>query len=740
MSFSFEGELNPQQLRVATDTDTAMLVLAGAGSGKTKSIIYRCAYLLKVKNIAPWNLMVVTFTNKAARELQERLEGLLNFPVRTLWVGTFHSVCSRILRIEHAHLPFNSNFSIYDTDDQKSLVKKIYKEHGYDPKKLPINYVLGKIGKYKTRLLFPEDVIHGQANLPKEQWSSSVADADQHTDQIIRIYTLYQQSLLVNQALDFDDILLWTAHLLRTNEAVRQKYQHQFQYVMIDEYQDTNHAQFEIVHQIAREHQRVCVVGDDDQAIYSFRGATIRNILEFERDYANVCSIRLEQNYRSTSRILQLANAIIKNNRRRHTKDLWSDLGEGEAPILNIYTDENDEASRVSRRILELQRKGLSLNQMAVLYRTNAQSRVFEYAFIQHKIPHSIVGSLHFYQRTEIRDLLAYLAAISNPSDTQSLLRIINEPPRGIGQTTISRLIAYANKNRISLDRSIQNVHSNAELNQSAKTKVSDFHEKLLAWREASKSESVLELVKSIMEDLNLVEQYRKGKDPKEIARAENLIEFVSSVSEFTERYLVDHTRAPLLADFLPYVALQTDMDLVAEGAESVRLMTMHNAKGLEFECVFIVGLEDGLLPHKMCMGNRTEIEEERRLLYVGVTRAKRVLQLSYARTRRLYDTFNHNQPSMFLQEIDSSLFDNPQDKAAFAQAPSSKPKRKADFTEKDKSYRVGQQIWHEEYGQGVILSVDGVGSDARLTISFLKGKLAKIIGTFVKTEPFDSM
>lgn len=738
MDFTFEGELNPQQLRVATDTDNPLLVLAGAGSGKTKSIIYRCAYLLKIKGVAPWNILVVTFTNKAARELQERLEVLLNFPVRTLWVGTFHSVCSRILRIEHLHLPFNSNFSIYDDDDQKSLLKKIYKDQGYDPKKLPINYVLGKIGRYKNRLLFPEDVIHSTANLPKEQRKDAIEDTDQHTGQIIRLYTLYQQALLLNNALDFDDILLWTAHLLRTNDAVRQKYQHLYQYVMIDEYQDTNHAQFEIIYQIAREHQRVCVVGDDDQAIYSFRGATIRNILEFERDYKDVRSIRLEQNYRSTMSILRLANAVIKQNRRRHSKDLWSELGEGEAPVLNIYENENDEAGRVAQRVLELQRKGMSLNQMAILYRTNAQSRVFEYAFMQHKIPHVIVGSLHFYQRKEIRDLLAYLAAISNPSDAESLLRIINEPPRGIGQTTVSRLISYAGKNRISFDLSLQNVQAHAELNQSAKKKVSEFYDKLCAWREAAKTQSVLELVKSILDELKLVQLYRMGKDPKEIARAENLIEFVSSVSEFVERFQVDHARAPLLDDFLPHVALQTDMDLVAEGSESVRLMTLHNAKGLEFECVFIAGLEDGLLPHKMCMGSRSEIEEERRLFYVGVTRAKRVLQLSYARSRRIYDTFNHNNPSMFLQQLDAALFDNPQDKAAFATGPRSKPKHKAAFTEKDKSYRVGQKVWHEEYGQGVILGVDGPGPDARLTISFVKGKLAKIIGTFVKTEPFD--
>jgi DNA helicase-2/ATP-dependent DNA helicase PcrA len=477
-------------------------------------------------------------------------------------------------------------------------------------------------------------------------------------------------------------------------------------------------------------------VGDDDQAIYSFRGATIRNILEFERDYSDVKAIRLEQNYRSTMSILNLANAIIRNNRTRHRKDLWSENGTGSRPELNVFLNESDEADKVAQRVLELNSKGVSLNQIAVLYRTNAQSRVFEYSFMQGKIPHTIVGSLHFYQRKEIRDLIAYLSAISNPSDSESLLRIINEPPRGIGSTSVTRLLTYAGKTRITLWQALQNVHGIEELNHSSKTRIAEFASKLESWRLAAGKAPVLEVVKDIMDYIDLIAQYRNSKDPKDVSRAENLIEFVGSVSEFSERWREEHEQPALLSDFLPYVALQTDMDRVKEGMESVRLMTLHNAKGLEFDCVFITGLEDELLPHRMSMNSREETEEERRLFYVGVTRARHTLLLSYARSRRIYDTFYFPRPSMFVQELDPLLFAGAPDQADLSPAPKPRSKKRHFITESDKQYRIGQRVYHAEHGQGVILSVDGTGSDARLTISFISGKLAKIIGTFVSTEP----
>ncbi|HOR02413.1 MAG TPA: UvrD-helicase domain-containing protein [Candidatus Syntrophosphaera sp.] len=731
MCADFSKELNPQQLAVVTDNEGPLLVLAGAGSGKTRSIIYRCAWLLKEKQVPPWNILVVTFTNKAARELQERLQNLLGFPVRSLWVGTFHHVCSRILRSEAASLPFGSNFSIYDQDDQASLLKKIYKEHNLDRQKFPIQRVLTRIGRYKNRLLLPEDLSSTHAvDSRGNRWQ------DDFENGVLRIYGLYQQKLLLNQALDFDDILLYTAKLLQDNSAVRAKYGQMFRYVMIDEYQDTNQAQFEIVYQIAKDHQRVCVVGDDDQAIYSFRGATIRNILEFEQDYSNVRSIRLEQNYRSTTGILDLANAIIRHNRRRHRKDLWSDLGKGEKPQLLNHQNETEEANQTAKMVVRLHAEGVPYGQIAVLYRTNAQSRVFEYAFLQEEIPHAIVGSLHFYQRKEIRDLLAYLAVLSNPSDAESLLRIINEPPRGIGQTTVNRLLAHAAKTRGTLYQALQNSASIEEIGPSLKKKLVEFSEKLDDWRKLAREAPVLDLVKELMDYLDLVNLYKQSKDPKDISRVENLIEFVGSVSEFSERWAEEHDTPPRLDDFLPFVALQTDMDRMDSGADSVRLMTLHNAKGLEFGCVFIVGLEDELLPHRMSLDSHEAIEEERRLFYVGVTRAKTRLFLSYAKCRRLYDTFYYTKPSQFLQELDESLFTGSNDQTDFTPAPRHRPKTRHRITEKDKQFRIGQQVWHSEYGKGMVLSVDGIGSSARLTVSFVSGKLAKIIGTFVSTEP----
>lgn len=718
----FARELNDRQLEVVSDTEHPILVLAGAGSGKTRSIIYRAAYLIKEKQVPPWKLLMVTFTNKAARELQDRLEKLLGIPMRTLWVGTFHSLCSRILRFESMHLPFNSNYSIYDEDAQKSLLKKLYKEHGFDAEKLKINRVLSKIGSYKNRLLLPEDLL---ANYPED---------DKELGSILNIYRLYQQQLLLNQALDFDDILLYTARLLQSNEAVREKYRSQFQYIMIDEYQDTNAAQFEIIHQLASGHQRVCVVGDDDQAIYSFRGASLRNILEFERDYTEVRSIRLEQNYRSTGNILALANAVIKHNRRRHLKELWSELPPGDKPRLRTYNNEIDEANRVVEEVKALHKKGLPYQQIAVLYRTNAQSRVFESSLMQARIPYSIVGGQHFYQRKEIKDLLGYLATLCNSSDNESLLRIVNEPPRGIGQTSVNRLISYAAKTRISIFSALQNAEAIEELGSGAKKRIGEFTQQLNAWKTMAQHSPALEVVKTIIEELGLISQYRKSSDPREIARAENLIEFVSSVSEFSEKFLRDNDRQPMVEDFLPFVALQTDMDMVKEEADSLRLMTLHNAKGLEFEAVFIVGLEEELLPHRMSMDSREEIEEERRLFYVGITRAKRILQLSNASSRRLYDTFYFTKPSQFIGELDASLFDQPEGDPGIAKAPQRARKPQKVIKESQKHYRIGQKVFHDEYGLGVILSVDGEGEDARLTISFA-GKLAKIMGSYVKAE-----
>ena len=727
MHKDFSQELNEQQLKVVVETERPLLVLAGAGSGKTRSLIYRCAWLIKEKKVSPQNILMVTFTNKAAKELQERLQNILGFSVRYLWVGTFHHICTQILRNEITFLPFNRNFTIYDEDDQLSLLKKIYKEHNLDRERFPLKTVLNRISTYKNRLLLPEDLNEYNLEISMETYTF---------DRMVpKIYTYYQQNLLLNNALDFDDLLLYTAKLLQNNELVRKKYQQQFQYVMIDEYQDTNYAQFEIVHQIAAEHQRICVVGDDDQAIYSFRGATIRNILEFEKDYINAITIRLEQNYRSTSHILELANAIILNNRHRHNKTLWSKLGEGYKPGLFVYNDDMEEANKTADLILQLHQEGIPFREMAVLYRTNAQSRIFEYTCLQHNIPYTIVGSVHFYQRKEIRDLLAYLNVLANPSDTNSLLRIINEPPRGIGPISISRLVEYASHTHISLYQALQNVQAVQTIQSGIRQKIAEFAEKLEDWHIKAQSTPVLDLVKEVIDSLDLINHYKKSQDPADISRVENLIEFVSSVSEFSERWIEEYDKSPLLVDFLPFVALQTDIDRVNETADTVYLMTLHNAKGLEFECVFLTGLEQELLPHLRSMNSKYSIEEERRLLYVGVTRAKSRLFLSYARCRRKYDSFYFTEPSIFLQELDPNLFGGYNDAVTFNHTPAKKVSTKPKSLINNQFY-IGQKVWHSEYGQGLVLNVDGTGPEARLTISFSSGKLAKIIASYVSPEP----
>lgn len=729
MKIDFQAELNPEQLKVASYTQSPLLVLAGAGSGKTRSIIYRCAYLIQHMGIKPWNILVVTFTNKAANELKQRLESLLKISVSSLWVGTFHSLCLRILRMENEHLPLKPNFSIYDTDAQKSLLKKILKEQGIDSQKVPINRVMSRISRHKNRLQMPQDLPEGYYEQASDPFNKAFH----------KVYTLYQQALLFNQAMDFDDILYYTAKLFQDHPEVRAKYGQRFQHVMIDEYQDTNMVQFEIIRLIVSEHHNLCVVGDDDQAIYGFRGATVRNILEFEKDYPDVKAIRLEQNYRSTMGILNLANAIIKQNRRRHVKDLWSERGEGQKPVLTQCLDENDEAEIVSQRVLELKKKGTSLGEIAVLYRTNSQSRVFENAFMQHRIPHVIVGSLHFYQRKEIRDMLAYLSVLLNTDDSESLLRIINEPARGIGNTTVNRIISYANRLRIGIWQAIGNLEAIEELGSAARKRVAAFYEMMQEMRQAATHKSASQMVELLLEELQLLELYRKGNDPQDIARAENLMEFMNSASEFDERFAEENDRTALLSDFLPFVALQTDLDRVKDEDEALKLMTLHNAKGLEFEHVFIVGLEQELLPHRLCMNTREEIEEERRLLYVGITRAKDGLYLSYATERRLYGIFDHSKPSVFLQGLAPDLFFGSIDEAAHIPAPRRMGKFRHKHTDKDKYYYIGQDVWHEEYGAGKVLNVSGTGSDALLTVSFAKGALLKVYGTFLKTSPTDS-
>ncbi|MCK4654747.1 MAG: UvrD-helicase domain-containing protein, partial [Candidatus Cloacimonetes bacterium] len=686
------------------------------------SVIYRTAYLINEKKINPWNILVVTFTNKAAGELKERLENTFKISASSLWIGTFHSVCTRILRFEKKYLPFDPNFSIYDEIDQKSVFKKIYKKLDIDHQKFHPGTVREIISKQKNSLILPKDFMEFN-------------ESNYFSDAVYKIYTAYQDFLLENNALDFDDLLMYAAILFHDHEDVRKKYEKKFKYVMIDEYQDTNYAQFKIINLIAKNHQNICAVGDDDQAIYGWRGADIRNILGFENDYKNVVKIKLEQNYRSPKTILDAANSLIKYNTERHKKVLWTDITSSEKPELIKLENENSESEFVANEILKLKSAGTSLNECVILYRTNAQSRVFENSFMQKKMKYQIVGGVNFYQRKEIKDIIAYLRILANPQDTESLLRIINFPPRGIGKITIGKIIDYANEKNLNLYESIQK--KNPYLGINIEKKVNDFASRIKKWKVDFKKLPVTPLIKKIIKESDLIGLYEYSKDPKDISRVENIREFIAAAEEFSENFEHETGEKPMLTDYLQNISLQTDMDNVDENEESVKLLTMHNAKGLEFEHVFIVGLEDGLIPHARSIENLHGLEEERRLLYVAITRAKKRVKLCYACTRRTYESVIPTIPSRFLLEIDEKYLKKEDYTFYKFQTPRyqrKKPEKTVIF-EDQKYFKIGQKIIHDKFGKGIILDVNGRGEDAKLTISFSKGKLKKIIGTYVKSE-----
>ncbi len=721
-------DLNPRQQEVVQTVDGPVLVLAGAGSGKTRSVIYRTAWLIREKRVHPNQILIVTFTNKAARELRDRLESTFQLQTRNLWVGTFHSICSRILRYESDSMPFNSNFVIYDADDQKTLVKRIMKRLDIDTKAFPPGKVHNLISRNKNNLIRPEDFFEFQ-------------DENEWTRTFHKIFEAYTKDLLKNNALDFDDLLLQTAFLFDQNEDVRRKYASQFRYIMIDEYQDTNYAQFKLINLLAKDHQNLCVVGDDDQAIYGWRGADVENILRFEKDYGSVKTIRLEQNYRSTQTILDLANCLIRNNADRHVKDLWSDKGKGETPSLNIFEDERKEARAIADRVDEIRNKE-TLSDIAVLFRTNAQSRVLEQEFAKRQIAYTVVGGVNFFQRKEIKDILSYLRVLVNPDDSESLVRIINNPPRKIGNTTIGRLLDYAIKYEVNLYQAVQEVEQNSLLGKSAAQHVKEFAKMIEGWRVLAESEPVADMIERVITELNLIAIYESTGDIQDATRADNLKELMAASRDYTEEFSTETENPPLLLDYLQNVTLQTDLDTASDEQGVVQLMTMHNAKGLEFAHVIICGICDGLIPHRLNLDSEKLLEEERRLLYVAITRAERSLWLSYSRWRREYNTIEPMMPSRFLKEMDEEYLqlagsDFYEVKASPTPVTSRKDVKKVDvILESQKYYKIGQKVLHKNFGRGTILNVDGSGENAKLTISFENGALKRILGNFVQTAP----
>ena len=665
---NFLDELNPQQREAVMYTEAPLLVLAGAGSGKTRVITYKIAYLVKELDIFEDNMLGVTFTNKAANEMKTRVARLLGKSVSDVWLGTFHSIAVKILRRYSQYIGINNSFSILDEDDQTSLMREVISELNLDIKRYPPGPFIDRISKAKESLIDP--VTFGE--FVESYYESIVA----------RVYQRYQEKLMRNQALDFDDLLMNLVKLFRENERILSYYQNKFRYILVDEYQDTNYAQYMIVFLLAQAHRRLTVVGDDDQAIYSWRGADIRNILEFEKDFPGAKVIRLEQNYRSTQNILDAANKVIAHNRFRKGKNLWTNNERGNRIKLYIAKDEIAEANFIAREIILLQkREGLNFGDFAVFYRTHAQSRALEEAMIKNGIPYRIIGGIKFYQRKEIKDILAYLKFIVNQYDGISFKRIVNVPRRGIGGATLSKITDYATEKNISYLEAMKELNQKDEFGKKIEKEIDKFIQLIEDLTGFSKIHSVEELIIEILDKTGYIKELTELQTATAQVRIENVEELISVAKEF-----IKNTGDTGLEGFLNYISLISDIDTLEEENSSVILMTLHGAKGLEFPVVFITGMEEGVFPYSLSLGEREDLEEERRLSYVGMTRAKRYLYLTAAEIRTLYGHTNSNKISRFIKEIPEEYIE---------------PVTKGEI-----AFERGERVWHSRWGEGIIQEV----------------------------------
>lgn len=653
--------LNGPQRAAVECTEGPLLVLAGAGSGKTRVLTYRIAHILEDLNVAPWEILAITFTNKAAAEMRERLQGLVGPRSRGMWVSTFHSMCVRMLRADAERLGFSKSFTIYDTDDQKRLYKEIMAELDIDPKRFPVNALMGRISQAKNELIVPGD-FEKQAIDPVGKVAA-------------RIYTRLQERLRAANAFDFDDLLVYAYLLLKNHPDVLEAYQERFRYIMVDEYQDTNHAQYAITGLLAQKYKNIMVVGDDDQSIYSWRGADIRNILEFEQDYPNCHTVKLEQNYRSVGNVLAAANAVIANNQHRKAKKLFTSAEDGEKIHVYMATDERDEGRWIAGEIEKRRSAGMSYNQIAVFYRTNAQSRMLEDMLLRAGVPYRIVGGTKFFDRAEIRDVMAYLTLVVNPADDIAAKRVINVPRRGIGKTTIERIEQFAREMGMTFMQGAELVVLDPELRASTRRAVGEFVELIKEAQEYSGE--LRHVVEMIVDRAGLISALTNENTDEARGRIENIQEFMGVVDEFSQTHEEDDAefaaptegdavagdaeparvlRGDSLADFIEWVRLRTDLDTMGEDGKAVTLMTVHSSKGLEFDCVFTAGMEETLFPHMNSVNDAAGIEEERRLAYVAITRARKVLYLTCAQQRQIFGQTSANPVSRFIHEIPAEL------------------------------------------------------------------------------------
>lgn len=739
MTDTMQG-LNKEQLDAVQTINGPMLILAGAGSGKTKVLTCRIAHLLQ-QGVRPYRILAITFTNKAAAEMRERVDRMAGAAARDVWLFTFHAFCARLLRYELENLSgYANNFAIYDTSDSKNLIKQVLKEMNLDEKRFPLPAIISHISNAKNALLLP-DAYAREASGYYEQ-------------QVAKIYDAYQKKLQANNAVDFDDLLLLALRLLQENLAVREKYQRKFDYLMVDEYQDTNHAQYLLTKLLAAGHRNICVVGDADQSIYGWRGADIQNILDFEKDYPDAKLVKLEQNYRSTQVILDAANAVIDNNSGRKPKNLWTANGNGSEIIYYQANDERDEARYVIENMQKLQlNEGAKLGDMAVLYRTNAQSRVFEEMLIKSGIAYTMVGGTKFYERKEIKDALAYLRLLYNPHDSLSLLRIINVPRRGIGDATLARLQEYANASGQSLFEVVTNAADVPGLASRFANKLDELSELLFELMGEAADVPVKQLLDDVLLKTGYLEELQNSKDPQDESRVENLKEMLSVTEEFAVK-CERNGEEPTLENFLADVALVADIDDAELGEEAVTLMTLHSAKGLEFPDVFLVGMEEGIFPHSRTLMDENEIEEERRLCYVGITRAEKHLFLSNARTRTIYGRTQYYTPSRFLQEVPRNLvhvIKRPvvQRPAMTSQVHKPTAKENANWFEQHKasffpressaaagcSFHVGDKVMHKKWGAGTIVTAKAADDGQEVTVAFAGGGIRSLLTKYAKLE-----
>ncbi len=746
--------LNPSQAQAVLHVNGPLLILAGAGSGKTRVITHRIAYLIGAHGVAPWQILALTFTNKAAEEMRLRVEKLLGASSQEVWVSTFHAACARMLRRDIEHLGRHTrSFVILDAADQSSLIKECLRQLNISPDRYAPQAIAGRISRLKNQLILAEQFAAGAQNFGFEE-------------AVRRVYQLYQKKLVEQNALDFDDLLMQTVQLFEEVPEVLRYYQQKFRYILVDEYQDTNHAQYRIIRLLAAEHRHLCVVGDDDQSIYGWRGADISNILSFERDYPDCAVVKLEENYRSTQSILKAAGEVIDKNTARKGKRLWTQREAGEKLTYFEAVDETQEAALICQMIRRLRASaGWDYRDVAIFYRTNAQSRAIEDALRLEGIPYQIVGGLKFYERKEVKDLLAYLRMTVNPRDSVSLRRVINVPPRGIGKVTVDKIAAHAEARGIPLYDAAGEMLATGLLGGAAAGKVQQFYALVEDLRALATTSSVAELIRELIRRTNFLEQY--GTTGEDEMRRQNIQEVITAADDFEDR-----AQEASLASFLDQTALIADQDMLIEDAGRVVLMTLHTSKGLEFPVVFVSGMEDGIFPHRRAFEDPSELEEERRLCYVGMTRAKDRLFLTSAVRRRIYGTELYNPPSMFLQDIPSELLqaeraprqgligrqaraswshedgDEHDHPAAEIRTPTALGSHDRDRHRDRKpdtrrlwggEYRPGTLVRHPEWGLGVVQKQEGEGESLKLTIIFRDVGRKVVAAKYAKLEKVSS-